>query len=121
TGQRFRREAQAAARVGSDRIVEVLDFGTLPDGANYLVMEYLEGESLTDRVRKSGGVLAPATLLPIVADLLEGLEDAHEAGIIHRDLKPDNIFVCQPRRGQGDFVKILDFGISKFTRPGEEQ
>ena len=119
-GLRFLREAQTAGRVGSDRIVEVLDFGELSNGQNYLVMELLEGQSLRERLKAVGGRLQPNVLLPMMCDLLEGLNDAHQAGVVHRDLKPDNIFLERPRKGYGDFVKILDFGISKFTRSGEE-
>jgi serine/threonine protein kinase len=107
---RFEREAQAAGRIGSPHIVEVLDLGSLPSGARYMVMEFLEGESLGNRLEKS--VLSPIDLYPIAAQLLDGLVAAHGAGIVHRDLKPDNVYLQQ--RPSGDFVKLLDFGISKF-------
>ncbi|MCA9623119.1 MAG: serine/threonine protein kinase, partial [Myxococcales bacterium] len=83
--QRFEREAKAAARIGSPNIVEALDFGTVSDGIRYLVMEYLEGESLRQRLAAEVA-LSPMTLLPIVAQILDGLADAHDKGIIHRDL-----------------------------------
>ncbi|MDQ2642484.1 MAG: protein kinase [Myxococcota bacterium] len=107
---RFEREAQAAGRIGSPHIVEVLDLGSLPSGARYMVMEFLEGESLGSRIER--GVLSPIDLYPIAAQLLDGLIAAHGTGIVHRDLKPDNVFLQQ--RPSGDFVKLLDFGISKF-------
>lgn len=110
---RFEREAQAAGRIGSQHIVEVLDFGSLPSGARYLVMEFLQGESLSARL-KARGKLNATEAIPIFRPLLDGIGAAHAAGIVHRDLKPDNIFL-QRREGAGDFVKILDFGISKFS------
>jgi len=114
TVQRFEREAQAAGRIGSEHIVEVLDLGELPDGSRYLVMELLEGMTLADRIRERGR-LTPEEAGPIAHELLGGLAAAHDKGIIHRDLKPANVFLVQARGGQPDFVKILDFGVSKFS------
>jgi serine/threonine protein kinase len=110
--ERFEREAQAAGRIGSDHIVEVLDLGSLPDGGFYMVMEFLEGETLGQRIRKRGR-LEPRVVAPLIQQLAMGLEMAHDARIIHRDLKPENVFLM--RDGQFDFVKILDFGVSKFN------
>ncbi len=112
--QRFEREAQAAGRIGSEHIVEVLDLGNLANGDRYMVMEFLEGESLNDRIHGKGR-LTPAELYPPAYQILEGLAAAHGAGIIHRDLKPDNVYLLKSRSGQADFVKLLDFGISKFS------
>jgi serine/threonine-protein kinase len=112
---RFEREAQAAGRIGSEHIVEVLDLGTLANGDRYLVMEYLDGEGLGGRI-KSRGRLSAGELAPIAHQLMEGLAAAHGAGIIHRDLKPDNVFLLRSRGGKADFVKLLDFGISKFSQ-----
>jgi serine/threonine-protein kinase len=112
---RFEREAQAAGRIGSDHIVEVLDLGNLPEGDRFMVMEYLDGESLSQRIQ-SRGRLAPQEATPLMVQLLEGLGAAHGAGIIHRDLKPDNVYILRSKKGTGDFVKILDFGISKFNK-----
>jgi len=114
--QRFEREAQAAGRIGSEHIVEVLDLGNLPDGERFMVMEYLDGESLTSRIKVRGRLSAIETTI-LLRQLLEGLGAAHAAGIIHRDLKPDNVFLVKSR-GQ-DFVKILDFGVSKFSATDE--
>ncbi len=111
--KRFEREAQAAGRIGSDHIVEVLDLGNLPNGDRFMVMEFLEGESLKDRM-KTAGAMPPETLFPHTIGLLEGLAEAHKAGVIHRDLKPENIFLLKEQKGLVDYVKILDFGISKF-------
>src|SRR5262245_41266497 len=112
---RFEREAQAAGRIGSDHIVEVIDLGNLPEGDRFMVMEYLDGESLSQRIQ-SRGRLTPQDAAQVMIQLLEGLGAAHGAGIIHRDLKPDNVYLIRSRRGQADFVKILDFGISKFNK-----
>jgi serine/threonine-protein kinase len=112
--ERFEREAQAAGRIGNDHILEVLDMGHFPNGDRFMVMEYLEGETLEERVEKRGA-LSPGELYPLVRQLLVGLAAAHGAGIIHRDLKPDNVFIIREKAGHQDFVKIIDFGISKFT------
>ena len=109
--QRFEREAQAAARIGSDHIVDVYDVGELESGAHYMVMELLHGESLSSFMKRN---LSLSSLLAIVLELLEGLSEAHEAGIVHRDLKPANIFVVKGSKKRGPVVKILDFGVSKF-------
>ena len=111
--QRFEREAQAAGRIGNDHILEVIDLGSLPDGDHYIVMEYLDGESLTARIGARGRMTA-RELTPLIRQVLVGLSAAHQAGIVHRDLKPDNIFILREKVGKPDFVKIIDFGISKF-------
>jgi eukaryotic-like serine/threonine-protein kinase len=113
--QRFEREAQAAGRIGNDHILEVLDLGQLPDGDHFIIMEFLEGEPLSARI-KSRGRLMPREAAPIIRQVLEGLGAAHAAGIIHRDLKPDNIFILREKAGVADYVKIIDFGISKFNQ-----
>jgi serine/threonine-protein kinase len=112
---RFEREAQAAGRIGSEHIVEVLDLGTLANGERYMVMEFLDGESLGQRI-KTRGMLSPNELCPIAYQLMEGLAAAHAAGIIHRDLKPDNVYLLKSKGGKQDFVKLVDFGISKFNQ-----
>jgi len=113
--RRFEREAQAAARIGSDHICEVLDLGVLPDGTRFMVMEYLDGETLGARLERVGR-LAPDRMIPLMAQALDALGAAHAAGIIHRDLKPDNISILPQKAGITDFVKILDFGVSKFSQ-----
>ncbi len=115
--ERFEREAQAAGRIGNDHILEVLDMGRLNNNDRFMVMEYLDGETLDQRCERLGR-LADAELYPILRQLLTGLAAAHAAGIVHRDLKPDNIFVLEHKAGHRDFVKIIDFGISKFTAGG---
>jgi serine/threonine-protein kinase len=113
--QRFEREAQAAGRIGNDHILEVLDIGQLPDGDHFIIMEFLDGEPLSGRIKNRGRML-PRDVAPIVRQVLEGLGAAHAAGIIHRDLKPDNIFILREKAGVPDYVKIIDFGISKFNQ-----
>ncbi|MFO0670154.1 MAG: serine/threonine-protein kinase [Polyangiaceae bacterium] len=111
---RFEREAQAAGRIGSEHICEVFDLGDLPSGARYMVMEYLDGESMSGRVTRLGRI-PPVQLAQLMMQMLEGLGAAHRAGIIHRDLKPDNVFITKTKNG-GDFVKLVDFGVSKFNQ-----
>ncbi|HVU05715.1 MAG TPA: serine/threonine-protein kinase [Polyangiaceae bacterium] len=114
---RFEREAQVAGTVGNDHILEILDLGSLPNGDRYMVMEFLDGETLTDRI-KARVRLQPKDAVALVKQVLTGLSAAHGAGIVHRDLKPDNIFILRAKAGVRDFVKIIDFGISKFSEQG---
>src|SRR5690606_34845563 len=97
--ERFEREAQAAGRIGNDHILEVLDLGELPNGERFMVMEYLDGESLEDRLERATMLSARETV-PLVRQLLVGLSAAHEKGIIHRDLKPENVFILKEKAGQ---------------------
>ncbi len=108
--ERFLREASAAGRIGSEHIVETFDAGRLPSGEPYLVMELLEGESLADRLLRKQR-LAASEAVEIVKQAAIGVQAAHDAGIVHRDLKPDNLFLT---RASPRFLKLLDFGISKF-------
>ena len=117
--RRFEREAQAAGEIGSDHILEVLDLGSLPNGDRYLVMEYLDGETLAARIERYGR-LTPGQIAPLARQFLAALASAHAAGIIHRDIKPENIFILRSKAGRADFVKLIDFGISKFSRPFRE-
>ncbi len=114
--RRFEREAQAAGEIGNDHILEVLDLGSLASGDRYMVMEYLDGETLAARIERHGR-LTPGQIAPIARQFLTALASAHAAGIIHRDLKPENIFILRAKAGRVDFVKLIDFGISKFSRP----
>ena len=109
---RFIREAQAAASIGSEHIVDVTDVGRLPDGCPYLVMEYLEGEDLSTIGRREKR-LDPQRAVSYCVQVCEALSQAHVRGIIHRDIKPQNIFVTR-RAGRSGWIKVLDFGIAKF-------
>ncbi len=111
---RFQREAEIACRLGHPNIVDVHDFNTLPDGAAYLVLELLKGESLADRVQR--GPIPAAQALSIARQIAAALQAAHQHSIIHRDLKPQNIFLCPTDAGgyAAEQVKVLDFGISKI-------
>jgi serine/threonine-protein kinase len=117
--KRFYREAQAAAAIGHDSIIDVLDVGISPNGEPYLVMEYLEGESLGDMLARTGP-LDLAAALGILEPALRALAAAHAKGIVHRDLKPDNIFVVRQPSGPPK-IKLIDFGISKFADGGGEK
>jgi len=110
--KRFQREARAAAYTGNEHVVEVLDMDALPDGSPFMVLEYLDGINL-DQLVESNGPLELGRAVRIVIQVCDALDAVHEAGIIHRDLKPDNIYLV-PRGANPDFVKVLDFGISKF-------
>ncbi len=111
---RFAREARAASAVESEHIVSVFDAGT-DDGRPFIVMELLRGEDFGARLRRLGKI-PPEEAMHVIAQVLRGLADAHEAGIIHRDLKPDNVFLID-KRGDASFVKVVDFGVSKIERP----
>jgi serine/threonine-protein kinase len=109
--ERFLREASAAGRIGNPHIVETFDAGHLADGSPFIVMEFLEGRPLNEALRKAGRLevgLASAVMMQVCT----ALQAAHDASIIHRDLKPENLFLTE-RDGRA-FVKVLDFGISKF-------
>ncbi|HEX7489037.1 MAG TPA: serine/threonine-protein kinase, partial [Anaeromyxobacteraceae bacterium] len=111
--ERFRREAEIAAGLEHDNIVRVTDFGRSPEGWLFLSMELLEGESLFERLRRTGPMM-PEEAVSILVQMCRGLEAAHARGVVHRDLKPENIFLTASPAG---LVKILDFGIAKLTDP----
>lgn len=109
---RFQREAQSAGALVDENIVSVTDFGVSEDGAPYLVMEYLEGDNLSNLLIRSG-TLPVSRAVYLIIQTCRGLAHAHAQGIVHRDLKPENLFVCKRNDGS-DLIKILDFGIAKL-------
>lgn len=108
---RFNREASNASRLNHPNICAIYDFGETPDGLIYLAMEFIEGQSLTSLVEKTGA-LPPARAASIIHQSADALQVAHDAGIVHRDLKPDNIMIAKNRDGT-DLAKVVDFGIAK--------
>lgn len=115
---RFTREARAAVRLVTEHVGRLLDFGTLPKGEPYLVMELLVGESVERRLTREGP-FEPSQALRIVRDVTLALEEAHALGIVHRDLKPANLFLARRSNGT-ELVKVLDFGIAKSVHPDIE-
>ena len=117
---RFRREAEAAARLRSPHTVALYDFGVTEEGRLYLVMELLEGVTLDMLVRQHGP-LPPSRVIHVLRQVCDSLEEAHAAGLVHRDIKPANIHLGQVGR-EYDFVKVLDFGLVKsVTGPSVEE
>jgi serine/threonine protein kinase len=107
---RFEREAMAAANIDHSNVAAATDFGKLDDGSVYLVLEYVEGESLRDLVAQ--GPFPPERAIRIARQIASALGAAHALDIVHRDLKPENVMLVT-RAGDHDFVKVLDFGIAK--------
>ena len=110
---RFIQEARTAATLNHPNVVQITDFGELPNGTPYFVMEYLDGQPLATLL-KGGGPLPAARAVRLLLQVAAGIGAAHKAGIVHRDLKPENIFVMQDSNGQ-DQLKILDFGVAKVA------
>ncbi|EYF05366.1 Hypothetical protein CAP_3283 [Chondromyces apiculatus DSM 436] len=111
---RFSREAEAAARIRSPHVVQVLDHG-VERGTPYIIMEWLEGEDLGTRLRRERR-LPMDQLALLAAQAARALGAAHEVGVIHRDLKPGNIFLSRSHGGE-EVVKLLDFGVAKVMSP----
>ncbi len=111
---RFENEARAAAALPTKHVVEIHDHGVGEDGRPFIVMEYLEGETLDQKLDRVDRISPPETAL-IIHQVCRALAKAHAAGIVHRDLKPENIFLVWDEEDQAIVVKVLDFGIAKFT------
>jgi serine/threonine-protein kinase len=111
--QRFIREARAAVKVRSEHVARVLDVGTLEAGTPYMVMEYLDGQDLSQTIA-SRGPLPVGETVTYVLQACEAVAEAHSLGIVHRDLKPANLFLARRPNGR-PIVKVLDFGISKVA------
>jgi serine/threonine protein kinase len=110
--ERFVNEGVAASQIDSDHVVKVFDVGRMPTGAPYLVMEFLDGCDLSQLLARMGGRLDVQRTVHFALQILRALQTAHASGIIHRDMKPSNCFVID-KDGEPDFVKLVDFGISK--------
>ena len=111
--ERFRRESQIVARLQHPSVVTVFDYGTLSDGAAFLVMEFVPGEDLRQLLKRER-MLTPARTTELLSGIAGGVDSAHKAGIFHRDLKPENILL--PESGTGP--KVVDFGVAKLTTAG---
>lgn len=116
--KRFEREAQVTASLRSPHTVALYDFGQTKDGTFYYVMELLEGIDLQTMVEKYGP-MHPGRVVDILHQACQSLEEAHRAGLVHRDIKPRNILLCKLGL-QYDFTKVLDFGLVKSLRPGDQ-
>jgi serine/threonine protein kinase len=108
---RFLREARAATKIQHGNVATLHDFATLPDGAHYMVWEFIDGVNLAERLRQRG-TLPPRQAVHIAIQALRGLEAIHRAGIIHRDISPENLMISGD-----DEVKIIDLGVAKLQDP----
>jgi eukaryotic-like serine/threonine-protein kinase len=113
---RFQREAQALSKIRHPNIVSIVDFGTTPDGLTFLAMEYIEGETLEDRM-EAGEKLSNAWIASVARQVSAGLAEAHKLGFVHRDLKPGNVMVT--RYDDVEQVKVLDFGLVAIADEAE--
>jgi tRNA A-37 threonylcarbamoyl transferase component Bud32 len=110
--RRFLDEARAVNKIGHPNIIDVFSFGQLPDGRQYFVMEFLEGETMASWLLRARP--DPHEARRLLLQVCEALEAAHREGIIHRDLKPENLWIARPKHGEA-FMKVLDFGIAKLV------
>lgn len=116
---RFNREAANASRITHPNVCTIYDFGETGDGLIYLAMEFIEGEPLTDLLKREVA-LPTVRAVQIFTQVADALQAAHDLGIVHRDLKPDNIMLARGRSG-GDVVKVVDFGIAKAIGGDDSQ
>jgi len=117
--KRFQQEARAASKLKHPNVITLYDFGVSPTGQPYLVMDYLEGVSLADVIKKEGQVGVDRSV-KIFAQACSALDHAHKQGVIHRDLKPGNIMLVEDDQDK-DCVKVVDFGVAKLLWGGEEE
>ena len=115
--RRFVDEARAVNKIGHPNIIDIFSFGWLPDQRHYFAMEFLDGQSLADRLKH--GPFQPDEARRLLRQICQALEAAHRQGIVHRDLKPDNIWIVQPQHGDS-YAKLLDFGIAKLMGDADE-
>src|ERR1043165_5246443 len=115
--QRLEQEARLASSCQNEHIIDITDFGTTDDGRTFVVMEYLEGESLAEKLSRETR-LPEQRILRIISQAASALAAAHAKGIVHRDIKPETLSLR--RRKEQDFVKVVDFGISKSLRASDE-
>jgi serine/threonine-protein kinase len=115
---RLLQEARLASSIGHEHIVDVTDFGTTSDGRSFVVMEFLDGESLAELAMREAPLPIERSL-GIARQVASALGAAHAKGIFHRDVKPENVYLV--KRGDADFVKVVDFGISKAVKPGGDE
>ncbi len=114
--ERFFNEARAANSIRHPNIIEIIDVGLMPDGLPYILMEHLDGETVSKRIERAGR-LSVTEALGIFSGAAGALEAAHTRGIVHRDLKPDNLYLVPDSANPGlDRVKVLDFGIAKLRK-----
>src|SRR4051812_6781617 len=115
--RRFVDEARAVNKIGHPNIIDIFSFGWLPDRRHYFAMEFLDGQSLSERMKR--GPFQPDEARRVLRQICQALEAAHRQGIVHRDLKPDNIWIVQPQHGDS-YAKLLDFGIAKLIGDADE-
>jgi serine/threonine-protein kinase len=115
---RLLQEARLASSIGHENIVDVTDFGTTDDGRSFVVMEFLDGEALSQLIMREAPLPVERSLR-IARQVASALGAAHAKGIYHRDVKPENVYLV--RRGEADFVKVVDFGISKAVKQGSPE
>jgi serine/threonine-protein kinase len=115
---RLQQEARLASSIGHENIVDITDFGETDDGRTFVVMEFLDGEALASLLQREGP-LPPKRAVTIARQIASALGAAHDKGVVHRDIKPENVFIT--RRNERDFVKVVDFGISKLIKADTDE
>src|SRR5690606_7879571 len=109
----FLGEAVAAAQIDHTGVVDIYDYGYDKNNSAYLVMEFVDGQTLQSVMKRSSQLPVPMALR-VIRDVADVLAAAHQSGVVHRDLKPDNVVLSRDEHGK-DFVKVLDFGVAKFV------